>query len=237
MDRMPDWRPVEPTGPDGPAANDVPAEQPAGSAGWRLLALAALSIGALGAGALALSAATPDGPLDLNLGPAVASTALPEPGSTPAASPSTAEIVVDVQGAVERPGLYRLTAGSRVGEAVAAAGGYSAAVDLDAAAQQLNLAERLADGAKVHVPRRGEPPAERPAQTSGGSAAAGGLIDLNTADQQQLESLPGIGPVTATKIIDARTEAPFASVDDLLARGVVGPATFEKIRELVSVAP
>jgi competence protein ComEA len=146
--------------------------------------------------------------------------------------------VVDVEGAVQRPGLHRLSSDSRVGDAIEAAGGYSATVDIAAAAAQLNLAERLTDGAKVHVPVLGEVPGEPPRPTGGGEVPApGGLIDVNKATAEELESLPGIGEVTADKIITAREEAPFVSIEDLVTRSVVGPATMEKIRELIIVAP
>ena len=139
------------------------------------------------------------------------------------------------------PGLHRLPADSRVGDAIAAAGGYSAQVDIVAAAALLDLAERLVDGAKVHVPARGEVTAAIPggAAPIGASAPGpgGGLIDVNHASAEELDTLPGIGPVTAEKIISARTEAPFASVDDLLARSVVGPSTMDKIRDLITVQP
>jgi competence protein ComEA len=150
-----------------------------------------------------------------------------------------AEIVVDVEGAVRHPGIQRLAAGSRVGDAIAAAGGYGDRADVVAAAQTINLAEALQDGAKVRVPTLGETAAAGP--TSGAAASpppgAGALIDLNHADEGQLESLPGVGPVTAGKIIDARTTAAFASVDDLGTRSVVGPSTLEKLRPLVTVTP
>ena len=125
-----------------------------------------------------------------------------------------------------------------------AAGGYGPQVDIRGAAERLNLAEQLSDGAKIYVPAMGDAPG--PALTSGsvGSSGSlgdivdgGGLIDVNTAGQAELETLPGIGPVTAATIIAAREESPFAAVDDLLVREVVGPATFEKIRTLVSVTP
>jgi competence protein ComEA len=161
------------------------------------------------------------------------------PGTTTAAAP--AEIVVDVQGAVASPGLHRLSTDSRVGDAIAAAGGYSPLVDIAAAAARLNLAERLTDGAKVHVPARGEVSV---AATDGaapvdtiGPAPGGGLIDVNHASAEELDTLPGIGPVTADKIISARAEALFASVEDLLARSVVGPSTMDKIRDLITALP
>jgi competence protein ComEA len=149
-------------------------------------------------------------------------------------SPSAqlAEIVVDVSGAVARPGVRRLPAGSRVADAIAAAGGFAPSVDAAAASSTLNLAAPLQDGAKVVVPQRG-----RSAQPGGAPAAStkAGRVDLNSTTQAQLEELPGIGPVTARKIVDARAEAPFRSVDELITRKIVGPSTFEKIRELVSV--
>lgn len=140
------------------------------------------------------------------------------------------EIVVEVAGAVARPGVVRLPGGSRVADVIAAAGGYGPRVDTAAVAATLHLASVLSDGDRVVVPSRDDPVA---AATAAGSADPG-RIDLNTATIEQLDTLPGIGPVTAEKIIAAREEAPFASVDDLRSRGVLGEKTFERIRDLVS---
>jgi competence protein ComEA len=171
--------------------------------------------------------------------PAGAATSLVDGPAIAVTSP--AELVVDVAGAVARPGLIRLPAGSRVGDAVMAAGGYAASADLEAAARDLNLAAPLDDGAKVLVPALSD--AGTPAQgavgdrTAGGTVTAGGLLDLNAADQAALEDLPGIGPVTAGRILEARAEAPFSSVDELRSRGLVGEAAFTRLRDLVTVAP
>ena len=140
-----------------------------------------------------------------------------------------AEIVVDIAGAVERPGLLRLRAGDRVGDAIQAAGGFGPRVDLAEAGRSLNLAQPLSDGIKVLVPELG---VDGPRQTK----AEDGRIDLNEADQAALESLPGIGPVTAGKIIEARSQQRFTSVQELLARDVVGEAVFEDIEALVHVS-
>ncbi|OGO57590.1 MAG: hypothetical protein A2V85_10465 [Chloroflexi bacterium RBG_16_72_14] len=145
------------------------------------------------------------------------------------------ELVVEVGGAVARPGVYRLPPGSRVGDAIVAAGGFGARVDAGAADRQLNLAAGLHDGDEVHVPTRGE--AAATGGGDGGGGVAGGLIDVNSASAEQLDTLPGIGPATAAKIIAAREEQRFASVDDLRARKVVGEATLEKIRDLVTAGP
>ena len=149
-------------------------------------------------------------------------------------------IVVDVEGAVVSPGVHRLPAGSRVGDAISAAGGYSPQVDIAAASAALNLAETLVDGGKVHVPVRGEAAAVSAIPRAAERDRArrlGGLINVNTATTEQLDTLPGIGPVTAAKIIAAREQMPFATVDDLLSREVVGSSTFEKIKPLITVAP
>jgi competence protein ComEA len=159
-------------------------------------------------------------------------------GADPAAG--AASLIVDVEGAISQPGLWRLPAGSRVGDAIAAAGGYSGQVDIDAASVQLNLAAPLADGQQIRVPLRGAVAPSTGAGTPGGLPAAspaGSLIDVNSADSTELESLPGIGPVTAAKIISARAQAPFVSIDDLQQRGVVGAATLEKIRPLITAGP
>lgn len=225
MDSIGEWRPIE------PASTPVPqGGRPAGPAGlvigWRTLALvlAAAATTVIGAGAWWTSAARPA---------LVISAESDKPSGSPGVAVGQEQLVIDVEGAVMQPGLQLLPANSRVGDAIAAAGGYSPQVDIAGAAELLNLAERLTDGAKVTVPVRGDP---APLPTSAGPADGdgGGLIDVNTASEAQLETLPGIGPVTAGEIIAAREEAPFATIDDLLARQVVGPATFEKIRPLIT---
>ena len=147
------------------------------------------------------------------------------------------QIVVDVEGAVVSPGVHTLAAGSRVADAIAAAGGYSPQVDIAAASAALNLAARVEDGQKIHVPARGEGQTLPGAATEPPAGGGGGPIDINHASSTELESLPGIGPVTAAKIIAAREEQPFATVDELDERDVVGPSTLEQIRDLITVTP
>ena len=147
-------------------------------------------------------------------------------------SASLAMIVVQVTGAVMRPGVYTLPAGSRVGDAIRAAGGYSTDVDPEAAESKLNLAARLVDAQSIVVPRRGDAAGSGGAEASEG---ANGLINLNTATAAQLDTLPGIGPVTAAKIIASREERPFTSVDDLVTRKLVSASTLAKFRDQVTV--
>jgi competence protein ComEA len=150
-------------------------------------------------------------------------------------------LVIDVAGAVLRPGVYHLPAGSRVADAIAAAGGFGPRVDA-LAAQALNLAAPLADGVQVRVPSRDDaagPGAGSPGTgsggASGGGAASGSPIDLNTATSAELDTLPGIGPVTAGKIIASRADRPFSAVADLQTRKLVGASTFAKLTGLVTV--
>ena len=146
-----------------------------------------------------------------------------------AASPSKpARVYVHVVGAVRRPGLYRVRSGARVADAVAHAGGPTRRADL----QLVNLAALVADGEQVVVPQRG---------TGGVTAAAGtgsaptGPVHLNSATLEQLDALPGVGPVTAQKIIDYRTQhGGFGSVDELDAVPGIGPARLADLRPLVA---
>jgi competence protein ComEA len=158
----------------------------------------------------------------------------PEPVAAPlepvAEPPRRAVLVVHVVGAVRRPGLYRLREGARIADAVERAGGATRGAELAA----VNLAAPLVDGVQILVPRRVTP------RTGGsvpqGPAALGaGPVSLSSASVDELDELPGIGPITAQKIVDYRTEhGPFASVDDLDAVPGIGPARIEQLRELVT---
>jgi len=138
-------------------------------------------------------------------------------------SSSAGDVVVDVTGAVARPGVYRLPAGARVTDAVERAGGASGGALLEA----INLAARLADGQQVVVPKRG--PAGAPlAAVVGGEE---GPISLGMATVEQLDTIEGIGPVTAQDIIDFRDEhGGLSSVDQLDQVSGIGPATMESLR-------
>jgi competence protein ComEA len=138
-------------------------------------------------------------------------------------SGQASDLVVDVAGAVARPGVYRLPAGSRVEDAVRRAGGPGARAELEA----INRAARLADGQQVVVPERG------PAGTVALAAGAGeeGPISLGTATVEQLDTIEGIGPVTAAAIVEFRDErGGIASIDELDEISGIGPATMEALR-------
>lgn len=167
--------------------------------------------------------------------PRVVATAKNASGSSEQPEPATAQVrvhepsvLVDVAGHVRRPGVYRLATGARVHEAIAAAGGAKPGAALDT----INRAAPLVDGQQVLVPdRSGLPPPATP--TSG--AGPGTTISLNGADAAALDQLPGIGPVTAERIVqDRATNGPFASVDDLDRVPGIGPASVEALRAHVT---
>ena len=165
------------------------------------------------------------------LGAGTTTTAAPLPlppaaGAGVTGLPSS-RVVVDVVGAVRRPGLYRLAQGSRIADALTRAGGATAKADL----AQVNLAAPLADGEQVVVPRRGVAAA---GAGSGSAGAAAAPVQLSTATLEQLDSLPGVGPVTAQKILDYRQKhGAFQSVDELDAVPGIGPKRLDQLHELV----
>lgn len=156
--------------------------------------------------------------------------------AAPSGSAGGGPIVVDVEGGVVAPGVRELPAGSRVADAIAAAGGYAADADLVATASTINLAQALTDGEQVIVPRIGDGAlaAASAAPAGGASAGDGGLVNINTATPEELEALPGIGAVTVQKIVAARAERPFASLEDAVERGVIHNGQLEDIRGLAT---
>jgi competence protein ComEA len=165
-----------------------------------------------------------------------------QPATTSAGSrEKAAGIVVDVKGAVNRPGVYKLTSGSRVQDAMQQAGGAVPSADLN----RVNLAQPLADGMVVYIPRKGEqgPPPVAGASSSAlgggtqtGTADNGGKISLNTATAEQLDQLDGIGPAKAAAIIRYREEhGPFRSVDELANVPGIGEKTLAKFRDHLTV--
>jgi competence protein ComEA len=167
----------------------------------------------------------------------------PTEPSTPAEQSPPAEVVVHVSGAVKQAGVYRLAPASRVADAIEQAGGATEHADLDA----LNLAEPLQDGQKIHVPRKGEASAPalasvapsrtpRSAPQAAATATTQFPINLNTATAEQLEAIPGIGPVLAQRIIEYRqTHGRFQSVDELLEVHGIGAKRLESMRPYVTV--
>jgi competence protein ComEA len=145
-------------------------------------------------------------------------------------------IFVQVAGAVRRPGVYEMTEGARVFQAIQKAGGFVEAAD----EQTVTLAAQLTDGCRVYVPREGETTITAVAAVIGGTSAkgpsGGGPVSLNSATLEQLDALPGIGPSTAQKIITYReTKGPFTSVDQLTEVPGIGPSKLEELRPLVGL--
>ena len=255
-------RPTEPTAaPDEP---EVPERTPRPSSDRRLLTTltafrrphlvvvaAVVAVGILVAGWAVLRAR----PVAVAVTPPVASAApagVPTkdpvgPGTSAGPSPSVAGVVVHVLGAVRKPGLVTLPSGSRVQDAVAAAGGLTAKADPG----ELNLAQAVTDGQQIVVGTKNKPAGEVRNGTAGGSSGGAGAgagsggsgaggrgqpVDLNTASQAELEELPGVGPVMAGKILAWRTEnGRFSRVEELQEIDGVGPKTYAKLAPLCRV--
>ena len=235
------WRSLEDApGPEegaplaNPSRSAIPRSALAAGAGALLLAVAAflLAFGGGSGGTVAVDGAAALGAEASAGGGLVRSS--PDPIEGLGGNPV---LVVEIVGAVENPGVFRLPAGSRIGDLVKAAGGYGPRVDADRADRDLNLAAQLHDGDQIRVPSRDDQTttAAQPDTGPGPSGGARGPVDLNRATAAELDALPGIGPVTAAKIIASRDQQPFAAVADLRTRKLVGEKTFASLKDLVTV--
>lgn len=136
----------------------------------------------------------------------------------------SAMLTIDVEGAVTRPGVYTVPAGSRVEDAIAAAGGLSADADSALLAKTVNRAQKISDGVKIYIPIRGTD------QTSHNIST--GVVSVNFATLAELDGLPGVGPVTAQKIMDNR---PYSSLDELVAKKAISASLYDKLKESLSL--
>lgn len=161
------------------------------------------------------------GGIEIERGETASETAEEEPQEEPVT------LVVHVDGMVGTPGVYELTEGARVSDAVTAAGGLAEGADTSS----LNLAAPLADGEKVYVPAEGEE-----ATTSSEGASSGGLVNLNNASVEQLDELPGVGEATAHAIIEDReANGPFTTPEDLMRVSGIGEKKFAKLEGMICV--
>lgn len=141
-------------------------------------------------------------------------------------------ISVDVSGSVNKPGVYKFNEGLRIEDAINAAGGFAKDSNQEYISKYINMAQKLVDGTKIYVPKTGEqvPTGVQAGSVSGVATSAS--VNINTATQAELEALPGIGPVSASKIISDR---PYQNTGELLSKKIVGKAVYEKIKDLVVV--
>jgi competence protein ComEA len=204
-------------------------------AGRQRVAIALVALAALVGGGFVWARATPR--LDAAAGQEAVA---PSDQTLPRAAPDTSataapadEVAVHVAGRVRRPGLVRLPAGSRVQDAIRAAGGVTSGADLNA----INLARKLTDGEQIRVPAPGDPAPPPDAASPPGSSGAtpSAPLDLNTATAEQLDTLPGVGEVTAGRIVTYRSAHPFTTVDELLEVPGIGQRRFEQLKDLVTV--
>ena len=166
-----------------------------------------------------------------SIAPPAASAASAASAATGAARSSStgATIYVHILGAVAKPGLYLLTDGDRAVDLIAASGGFIDTADRSG----LNLARPLVDGEQIVVPNMGEAPA---AGAAPGPATAGGRVNINTADETALETLPRVGPAMAKRIIDWRTKnGRFTALEDLMSVTGVGEKTFDSLKDLLTL--
>ena len=220
--------------PEGPRAR---VRAVLAGTGRQRVAVAVLALAALVAAGLVWVRATPQltGPPTDQETEAPADQTLPRVAATTAAGSGPSDrVAVHVTGRVRRPGLVRLPAGSRVHDAIRAAGGVTSGADLEA----VNLARKLADGEQLRVPGPGDPalPPTAPGAAATPGATPAAPLDLNTATVEQLDTLPGVGEVTAGRIVAYRAAHPFTAVDELLEVPGIGQRRFDQLKDLVTVS-
>ena len=145
------------------------------------------------------------------------------------------QLVVDIEGAVINPGVYRLKRDARIQDALIAAGGMSFEADRNKIAKSINLASKVVDGAKIYIPSRSEVSLRETDQAVAGDSTLNdveGFININTASENELDSLQGVGPVTASKIINNR---PYSTIEELVSKKVVSQSVFGKIKDKIAV--
>lgn len=147
-----------------------------------------------------------------------------EPAPVVLSATSPAELVVDVGGEVARPGVYKLPAGSRIEDALRAAGGEAEGADTNYIEKYLNKAAKVSDGQKIYIPARSAQPTTLNAQNN--------RTNINSASQAELEGLPRIGSETAGKIVAGR---PYQNISELVERKIVGQKVFEQIKDQISI--
>ena len=153
------------------------------------------------------------------------------PDSSAGSPDPSGRVAVHVAGHVRRPGLVRLPTGSRVQDAIHAAGGATSGADLDA----VNLARKLIDGEQILIPGPGDPPPALPPDAGAAPGTPSAPLDLNSATVEQLDTLPGVGEVTAGRIVAYRSAHPFTTVDELLEVPGIGQRRFDQLKDLVTV--
>ena len=158
---------------------------------------------------------------------AIESSGQEKPASLAGTSAET--IIVDVEGAVVKPGVYSISPNARVKDALIAASGLGNDADREWVAKNLNMAAKVSDGSKIYIPRLGE--SVQADVSNSGIVGNTGSISINSSGAQELDSLPGIGPVTAEKIISSR---PYGSINDLLDKKVVSEKVFNQIKDKIS---
>ena len=160
--------------------------------------------------------------------------------NTEVAGGSPKDIMAEISGAVQNPGVYKLTSGSRIDDLLLIAGGFSGRADREWSGKYLNRAAKIIDGQKVYIPKIGEQSVTLTAKTSGGdqtvsstfSSDSKGFININSASLSQLDSLPGIGPVYGQSIIEHR---PYSTIEELVSKGAIKQSLFTKIKDLITI--